>query len=229
MEFCSLLWKIFAFVIMTTFAMVANVVDEVMFNSWGQWGLWKDCRGEKPQTRPWPDPTLRHCLLTKDIFSISDSALETSISGRRLRLSVFFELLASTSRQVSSSSRDCDWLPSWRWPQNATVAGGKGNRTFFPQPSGHSSYSQSTQSHLYTRAPSETQASDRLSSLACAPVLALAINPSPGPTSPFCELAFLYYVAASAGLSGLLGKSASSPPPHHRQPARAFSARLIEY
>lgn len=31
MEFCSLLWKIFAFVIMTTFAMVANVVDEVMF------------------------------------------------------------------------------------------------------------------------------------------------------------------------------------------------------
>lgn len=31
MEFCSLLWKIFAFVIMTTFAMDANVVDEVMF------------------------------------------------------------------------------------------------------------------------------------------------------------------------------------------------------
>lgn len=31
MGFCSLLWKIFAFVIMTTFAMVANVVDEVMF------------------------------------------------------------------------------------------------------------------------------------------------------------------------------------------------------
>lgn len=31
MEFCSLLWKIFAFVIMATFAMVANVVDEVMF------------------------------------------------------------------------------------------------------------------------------------------------------------------------------------------------------
>lgn len=60
---------------------------------WGQWGLWQDCRGEKPQTRPRPDPTLRHCLLTKDIFSISHSALETSISGRRLRLSVFLNYL----------------------------------------------------------------------------------------------------------------------------------------
>lgn len=56
---------------------------------WGQWSLWQNCQGEKLQTRLWPDPTLRSYWLTKGILSFSHSALEASISGRRLRYSAY--------------------------------------------------------------------------------------------------------------------------------------------
>ena len=52
MEFFNLLWKIFAFVIMTTFEMAANVADEVMFTLEDNDVYGKIIKVRKLQSRP---------------------------------------------------------------------------------------------------------------------------------------------------------------------------------
>lgn len=78
MEFFNLLWNIFAFVIMTTFEIVANAANEVMFTLEN-----KDVYGKIAK--------VRKLLLLAGAYDFR-----------------LLSLLASACRQVSSSSHHCN-------------------------------------------------------------------------------------------------------------------------